>query len=461
MKSDSKKTDSALLKVAIYIRVSSDEQAKHGDSMRDQLESCQEYIDAHENMILQEVYTDDGISGQKLEREEFTRLIDNSKSGKIDLIIFTKIDRWFRSLRHYLNTQAALEDHDVNWLAVQQPYFDTSTPHGRAFIAQSMMWAELEAQNDSVRIRDVFSNKVKYGEVLSGKVPRGYSIINKHLQPNQDAPMIMNLFSHYQENGNLYQTLKYAKDEYNLIMTQANLKQSILKNKKYIGLFRDNANYCMPIIPEQLFNQVQELLGKNIKISQKYDYIFSGLLVCAECNYKMVSCHINVLSKGKYRYKYPAYVCGKYRHYKNCPNGGEVRESRIETYLLQHIREEISSYIAKYDIETTPVKSNKVKRASIQKKVEKLKELYLNDCISLDEYKIDKSKLFEELENLPEIIEQQKDFSKVKNFLCGDFESIYVNLTNTEKREFWRSIIKEIRISQSHDRNRNFTIIFL
>lgn len=451
-----------LLNVAIYIRVSSEEQARHGDSLRDQLESGQDYINSHANMVLQDVYTDDGISGQKLDREEFVRLMNNVQNGLIDLIIFTKIDRWFRSLRHYLNTQAILEDYEVNWLATQQPYFDTSTPHGRAFIAQSMMWAELEAQNDSVRIRDVFSNKVKYGEVLSGKVPRGYSIVDKHLRPNDDAPMIYDIFLHYRDSGCLHQTLLYLRSEYNVVMSHENLKQSILKNTKYTGVFRDNKSYCPPIIPAELFDQVQELLSKNIKSSQKYPYIFSGLLVCHECGYKMSSCHINVVSKKKYRYQYPAYICRKYRNYKTCQNAGEIREIRIEEYLLQNIRKVMADFIAQYEVEQKPVKNNKAKRSGILKKMDKLKELFLNDCITLDEYKRGKTQYQAELDQLPETMQEDKqDFTNILDLLDSNFETIYVTFSNEEKRLFWRSFIKEIHVSKSHDRQRNYRIIFL
>ncbi|MBE5981872.1 MAG: recombinase family protein [Paenibacillaceae bacterium] len=136
-----------LLRVAVYIRVSSDEQAERGDSIRDQKERGIKYIEEHKNMVLQDIYLDDGVSGQKIDRDDFTRLMNHVKEGLVDLIIFTKLDRWFRSLRHYLNTQAVLEKYHAAWTAIDQPFFDTSTPYGRAFVAQSMTWAELEAQN--------------------------------------------------------------------------------------------------------------------------------------------------------------------------------------------------------------------------------------------------------------------------------------------------------------------------
>ena len=147
-----KKENAPILRVALYLRVSTSQQAREGDSIREQLESLTEYINKQNNMILHDTYIDNGYSGQKLNRDEFTRLINDVKAGLIDHILFTKLDRWFRSLRHYLNTQALLEKYNVTWTAIHQSYYNTSTAHGRAFVAQSMTWAELEAQNDSERI---------------------------------------------------------------------------------------------------------------------------------------------------------------------------------------------------------------------------------------------------------------------------------------------------------------------
>lgn len=222
---------SDLIRCAVYIRVSSDEQAKYGDSLRDQRERCTEYVNTHSNMVLQDVYIDDGVSGQKLERGAFERLMDAVKSDSIDLILFTKLDRWFRNLRHYLNTQALLETHNVAWTAIDQAYFDTSSPHGRAFVAQSMMWAELEAQNDGVRIRDVFRNKVKYGEVITGKIPRGFQIENKHLMLSHEAPIIYDSCLYFLKTQSLHATVRYLQDQYGISMTLNNLKTSILRNE--------------------------------------------------------------------------------------------------------------------------------------------------------------------------------------------------------------------------------------
>lgn len=456
-----------MIRCALYIRVSSDEQAKLGDSIRDQKERGLDYINKRSDTLLQDTYLDDGISGQKLDRGEFTRLMDAVRSGEIDLIIFTKLDRWFRSLRHYLNTQAILEEYNVAWIAIDQPFFDTSTPYGRAFVAQSMTWAELEAQNDGLRIKDVLNNKVKNGEVITGKVPRGYKIENKHLVLSEEAPAIQDCIQHFLQTNNMYQSVKYMRNKYNIIMSVANFKKSILMNEKYIGKCRDNLEYCPRLITNEEFQEIQRLLSTkmNVKSSQRYDYIFSGLLVCDECGYKITSTHINVKSVRKsgkvYRYKYPAYECKQAHRDKRCPNGGAIRESRIEEYLLENIRNEMNNYVVKVESKQAKMIDNKAIRSSVNKKMDRLKALYLDEIISLDEYKLDREKLEKELQDLPEIAQSTNDMRPLKDFIEGDFESIYKQLDNKSKRKFWRGFIKEIKVSKSVNRSRKFTIIFL
>lgn len=451
-----------LLRVAIYIRVSTDKQVKDGDSMRDQLATGQKYIDSHENMILVDTYIDDGISGQKLKRDDFQRLIDDVRAGRIDLIIFTRLDRWFRNLRHYLNTQDILDKHGVSWTAIEQPYFDTSTPHGRAFVNNSMIWAELEAQNDSDRILGVFDDKVDNGEVLSGSTPLGYKIVNKHLVPDDDAPTAVAIFQYYRKTGNLSMTLRYMESEFGLVRSAASLK-NMLTNTKYIGEFRDNKNYCPAIIDRDLFFDVQRLLKINIKSGKKHDYIFSGLVVCDDCDHIMSGCQQR--ARGRVRadgtriiYKYSVYRCRQGVNLHRCPNQKLVFETTLEKMLLERIRPELENYIAEYEVANLPALRTDAKRRSIEGKMQKLKDLYLNDLITMDEFKLDREKLLMQLEKInAEDSRPVKDLSYLKNFLKMDFESVYDSLSIPERRELWRSIVKEIRV----DHDKNIHIIFL
>ncbi len=456
-----------LLRVAIYIRVSSDEQAERGDSIRDQKERGIKYIEEHKNMILQDIYLDDGVSGQKLDRDDFTRLINHVKEGLVDLIIFTKLDRWFRSLRHYLNTQATLEKYNAAWTAIDQPFFDTSTPYGRAFVAQSMTWAELEAQNGGLRVADVFRTKVTHGEVITGKVPRGYEIKDKHLVLSEEAPAICDTILYFLKHQSMNGAVQYLKETYGIVMTLQNFKQSILRNEKITGRYRGNESYCPRLISDEAFLDIQRILDQNsnIKSGQKYPYIFTGLLVCDECGHKMGGCQINTVSKRKdgtvLRYKYPAYECKQHRSYRKCSNRGEIREVRIEEYLLKNVGKQFDSYIADYETKSADAVDNRMKKNQLRRKINRLKELYLNEEISLEEYKNDRAGLEARLEQLPDITPPAEDPGALISMHNTGFESMYLHLDNQQKRLFWRSVIKEIRLSRCSCSHREFTIIFL
>ena len=384
-----------LLRAAIYIRVSTDRQVKEDDSMRDQLSTGQKYIDTHENMILVDTYIDDGISGQKLKRDDFQRLLNDVRAGKIDLVISTRLDRWFRNLRHYLNTQDILDKHGVSWTAIEQPYFDTSTPHGRAFVNNSMIWAELEVQNDSDRILGVFDDKVDNGEVLSGSTPLVYSIKDKHLTPDGDAPAAVAIFQFYRKNGNLSETLRHMESEFGLVRSAASLK-NMLTNTKYIGVFRDNKEYCPAIIDRELFEDVQRLLKINIKDGKKHDYIFGGLVVCDDCDHVISGCQHRCGGRTRADgtrtiYKYSCYLCRQGVNLHRCPNRKIVMESTLEAMMLDRIRPELKKYIAEYEVANLPAIRTDAKRRSVENKLQKLKDLFLK--IDMQDYEKTKATL--------------------------------------------------------------------
>lgn len=456
------KQEKTLKHVALYLRVSSDRQAKVGDSLREQIETLQDYANRHNDMVIYDTYIDDGISGQKLSRDEFSRLIDDVKLGNIDVILFTKLDRWFRSLRHYLNTQATLEQYGVTWTAVSQPFFDTTTAHGRAFVAQSMTWAELEAQNDSERILAVFENKIKNGEVVSGTTPFGYRIVNKHLIPDENAKYIIAAFNRYIQTSNLMDVMIYMRNEYGIDKTAQTYRRSILKNRIYTGEYRNNKNYCEPIIDRETFNLVQDLLSKNIRANKLHNYMFAGLVKCGDCGSAMAAHQIHGIGHPRQdgtrkRYKRNGYRCKRHFDLKLCDNKKILFESTLEKYLIEHLREELEEWIQIYETSVTPIISNNAKRKQIEDKIVKLKELYLNDLITMDEFKIDRAKYLDQINSIPTTEIPKKDLTLAKELLHSDFDSIYSILTFDKKVRFWRGILQEVRFLS----DRSIKLIFL
>lgn len=439
-----------MLRTAIYMRVSTDRQAREGDSISAQRDALRKYIDNHQNMIFAGEYLDDGISGTKDDRTELQRMLSDVQAGKINLILVTKMDRLHRSLRNFLNMQDTLDKHNCNWLAIWEPMYDSSTPQGRMVINLMMNLAQFEAEQTGQRIRQVLAYKVSQGEAVSGSQPVGFSIVDKRLVPNQDAQLVRDIFDYYNRCGNLERTIRAFQHYTQLPRTNVAFRY-MLKNTKYIGSFRGNDNYCEPIIDKALFGDVQRKLAINIKMSQTHTYIFSGLLRCAVCGASMAGCAF------KKRRAHDVIVLKRYRctrHYVNavclCENGHHMYENTLEKFLIAHVREKLEMIVYNAEIEEKPIKDNAAKIAALEKKISRLKDLYVNDLISIDEYKTDKEALLSELSVLAsQSAPETKDMSSLYKLLNSPFEALYATFSDEQKRYFWRSIIKEIRFTDS------------
>ena len=124
-------TEETVLRVALYPRVSTEEQALHGYSLGAQEDHLVAFAKEHGYKIVG-IYRDEGYSARKpaMKRKVMQRLIADVKAGKIDRILFIKLDRWFRNVREYHKIQAILEANNVTWQATMEDY-NTNTADGR------------------------------------------------------------------------------------------------------------------------------------------------------------------------------------------------------------------------------------------------------------------------------------------------------------------------------------------
>lgn len=437
-------------RTAIYMRVSTDRQAQEGDSIPAQRDALKNYIASHSDMVFAGEYLDDGISGTKNDREEFQRLLSDVSAGKIDLILCTKMDRLHRSLRNFLAMQDILDANHCDWLAIWEPMYDSSTPQGRMIINMMVNLAQFEAEQTGQRIRQVNSYKVAQGEVVSGIVPAGYKIEGKHLVPGELAPSVKALFEYYSYGGSLRQTTLYANTIPGLPTTQKGVRL-LLRNQKYIGVFRNNENFCTPIISRQLFDDVQRKLDMNVKASQKRVYIFSGLIKCGECG----CCMTGGMKRGK-----PFYRCPKHFNQPThaCGNKRTIMETTVEKILLDNLREWIGNFVVSCKNTQSQIIDTHAQRDSILHKISRLKELYVNNLITLDEYREDKLKYEAMLDDLKcQPVSDPVDTSDLEKLLNTDIGSAYADFTQEEKRYFWRAVFKSITFNT----DRSFTPVFL
>lgn len=436
-------------RAAIYLRVSSDRQAQEGDSIPAQRDALTKYIEGKPDLVFAGEYLDDGISGQKYQqRDELQRLLSDVQQKKIDIICFTKLDRWFRSVRHYTATQEILDKYNVGWIAIWEPIYDTTTPSGRLIANQMMSIAQYEAENTGLRINQVFRYKVEQGEVISGNTALGHKIVDKHIQLSDDAPIVKDLFEYYNFCGSLADLTRYAMEKYGL-QREPSTWRTFLKNRKYIGEFRNNPNYCPPIVSKELFNDVQRRLSMNLKDNHRKNlYLFSGLLVCFGCGGIMTGSPIHVNSRNGVHHVYKGYRCHSYYSPSgSCTCSKRRYESTLEKYLVDNIPELSREYIIK-EKEKPKTNTNAARIAVLNKKIAKLKELYVNDLISLSEYKEDKERYTEELQSIE--VPVARDFSRLDDVQRFDFKSFYWTMTDEEKSFLWHSIIAKIYWSKDN-----------
>ena len=187
------------IRCALYDRVSTDMQVKDGLSLDAQRDALTGYAISHGYEIVG-CYTDEGITARKNmhSRRELSRLLKDVEAGRIDLILVTKLDRWFRNIKDYHNTQAILEAHNCNWKTIFEQY-DTSTSNGRFAINIMLSVNENECDRDSERIREVFDYKRRNNEILSGAhASFGYKAENKKfVKDEKTKAMVEDFFSYY------------------------------------------------------------------------------------------------------------------------------------------------------------------------------------------------------------------------------------------------------------------------
>jgi len=429
-------------RVALYIRVSTEEQARHGYSLGAQLEDLKFYAQRHHYTVIG-IYADEGASARKrpFKRKEFQRLMEDVKQNLIDVIVFIKLDRWFRSVADYYKAQEILDKYHAEWETTQEQY-NTTTTNGRLMLNIKLAVAQNESDMTSDRIKFVFSQKMARGEVCSGAVPLGYRIENKHIVKSDKAYVIVDLYQHYLQHQSLGEALRYLQREHSIDMHPESVKR-LLTTELFTGRGHGNDTYAERIIDDDTWNAVQKIIKSNgnIKCSPSGRiYLFSGLLLCPECGRKLavVSSQLN---KNGSRYIY--YRCPAYHQSHCCTNNKNYPEKRVEEALLNTLDDSLQSYIITIQQESQQPTKQRSNASAIKKKLSRLKELYVNELIDMDTYKHDYESLNQQL-----IPRMPKPVKKVSPLLRSVSQkgsaAIYEELNRASKRDFWHQLLDHI-----------------
>lgn len=427
-------------RVAKYKRVSSTEQKLHGLSIAAQDRELNNWAEKNDVIFVGD-YSDEGIPASRTNRPALLRLLEDVKSGKIDLIVFTKLDRWFRSVSQYYKIQEVLDSHNVRWNAVLEDY-NTETADGQFKVNIMLSVAQNEIGRTSERIKTVFNYKLANKQALTGAQPYGY-IIGPDKRPIIDPErehIVKTIYKEFLDTHKLRHTFRAAKELDPAITYK--MVTHLLKSDKYTGYYKDIPDYYPPYINYSKFLEIQELLNKNIKESTRRVYMFTGLIHCPSCG-KVLGGGYTSPQAG---YGYYMYRCNGHRVDRKCDFKNIVNEAKVEKQLLKTIKLEMQNReIIAHEV---PEEQEPVDVDEIESQMNRLNTLFLKGRISEDAYE----SAYSELENILKTAGDEKEKSQSENIiLSADFETLYEEMSKEEKRLFWRGIIKSMIVYPKED----------
>ena len=439
-------------RVGLYGRVSTDEQALKGFSIEAQVDAMKEYCKKNDMKIV-DIYLDEGISGAKppLKRPALKRLLEDVESGKIDMIIFTKLDRWFRSVKEYFKVQDILDNNKVEWKAIQEDY-DTTTANGQMAITIFLAVAQNERDRTAERIKVVLEHKRKNKEACFGgkAIPFGYKKekdddgIMRLVKDPETQQACQEFWDILITSNNLNKAIRHMVHEHGIHKDWKSWKR-MTQSDFYCGIHRGVQDYCpMYITPEEFlkFQEREVIKGTPTGIP----YYFRSKMRCPECGHRL--CGEADRRYGRISKSYRCTLRGR-----GCGNHKAVTEKKAEKYLLENLERHVRDTIIEVEIEAKDPKNKSESERKLKNLKERLRRLnvtYMAGNITDEEYfkedaeiKLAISKAEKELEmNKPRKVDHLKELLKT------DFRNAYVLFSEEEKQEFWQDLIKEIKIDK-------------
>lgn len=296
------------LKVALYIRVSTQEQANEGYSVGEQTDRLKKYAEAM-RWSVSKIYVDPGFSGGNTDRPGLKELIKAVESGTIDKVVVYKLDRLSRS---QLDTLYLIEKvflaNNCDFVSMNEN-FDTSTPFGRAMIGILAVFAQLEREQIKERMSMGKAARAKEGKWGGGSTPPigyNYDPITEELTIDEYEKMqileAVDLFlkgTGIKSICNLFEKKGYthkSKSKKRNIWEPTTFR-NVLTSKLLIGYIRHRGEWYKglhePILDEETFNKVGEILEANreqyseyISKRRRQTTYLGGMLYCKKCGAK-------------------------------------------------------------------------------------------------------------------------------------------------------------------------------
>ena len=442
----------------LYMRVSTEDQAREGFSLPEQKERLKAYC-KFKGFVIKDYYTDAGISAKTGNyRPEFERLKEDIKSKKINTIIALKQDRITRSIFDWEELMRFLEENDA-YLDCVNDDINTTNANGKMISRILMSVSQQEIERTSERTKVGLAGAIKQGHIPH-QAPLGYKHENKKLVIDHlTKDVVIRIFELYHK-GMSYQKIStlFNKEQ---VLGKTNWRDSsivaILENEIYKGDFVHGKrtkhptyyeNVVEPIVSKEMWEECQVQKKKNSKSYQRtLTYLFLQKLRCPKCN-RILGGKATQKKNGNVYYYYYCHDCKI-----------NFKESLVEEYFNDFVNElvEYDSVVNQFFLPMIKQKFDEPQeelKKDINKqkdKLERIKRAYINGAFSLEEYNDERKLVESALEKLQNELDEATSCETL-NFTPQDIllkrDIDYINKVKLEKEykertKTWKDYTRE------------------
>ena len=333
--------------VALYCRVSTDEQAQQGFSIDHQRERLIAYCHS-QGWDDYRLYIDDGYTGTNLDRPELTRMLQHIDGGRIQTVVVYKLDRLSRKQKDALYLlEDVFDKRECTFKSATEP-FDTSTPLGKAMLGILAVFAQLERDTIIERTTSGRRTRIRRGLWYGGRTPFGYRWDKEKQQlviVPEHAEIIRQIYKQYLQGKSLSELADWFRMRVSDIKLDHKGISQLLGRIVYTGRLSTGTQETVEgrheaIISSELYEMIQnERARRSNGSTPSGTYLLSGLCRCGVCGGAVVRVHMR--ARG---YSYNYYVC-KDQHVRRrerkglgyCKSGYQ-RQEPLEQKIIDIVR---------------------------------------------------------------------------------------------------------------------------
>jgi site-specific DNA recombinase len=465
------------LKCAIYVRVSTEEQAREGYSIEAQKHELTEYANS-QNWTIHGLFIDDGYSAKDMKRPEFKRMM--SQLLDIDVLLIYKLDRLSRSLSDLEYIVDTLNKFNVAFKSLKED-FETVTASGKMMFRIFGVFAQYERENLSERVRFGMSQMIREGKRAGSTTPYGYNPDGTLIPEESDV--IRKIFKLYQSGKGTRAISIILKNEQILRRGKdwsSKIVQYTLDNPIYYGILRfgkknpaghynvnlakmDDDDFIFSESPwEKIFNVEDYEQHKKNRVQRakegykdRIDYWFSGCIYCGKCGKKMYGKFSSV--KSLY------YMCSS-RSVDNSCTSPLIRQIQVEHLFLEHLKSIVIKKEGILSKSTSTKKSENqimIKQGleKIELKRKKLLDIYLAEEITRSLFTEKKNEI--DLEEKELLLQVEEPTKEIDIPLITNLIEIWNELSDRDKKRVVNNAVEKITVhSEDNPRGNRFTPFF-